>query len=307
VALDTLTACPDLTGAERAIAADKVERAKTAVAAEAKTVRKAWADARAHEIAVRTNKPVHVVRQQLESAFAGRLEPIFLLHFDHLGSVSVAQILADPERYVGATLRDPSEPETQGEQCAKLFRGERDGTLFIKSFAHGGQYFHLVHDYESLAAMIERTPVDTVFDRLTEAFPSAQLSDIEAQRISDLAQVKAGYEKRKADYKRLMKPLSEKRGAKKPQPKLPAIRSRTASYGCWSRMRRGMLNGCFSRPPSKAWDGAARHRTLVARRTSGASWSDIPTATGKSVTRPSRPRCFTASPRPSVSSSPNRG
>ena len=49
---------------------------------------------------------------------------------------TVADVLADPERFVGATLADPNEGPDDGRCVAKILR-RSDGTLFIHSFAHG--------------------------------------------------------------------------------------------------------------------------------------------------------------------------
>jgi hypothetical protein len=172
-ALDTAIARPELTIGQASMIEAKIARASAALVREAEAVRQAWRERKALEIATRKNLPLAVVRAQLEHSFGGQLQPSFPLYFDYLGEVSVGEVLADPERYIGATLSDPREPETQGPQKAKLLRGERDGALFIKSFAHGGQYFYLVHNYLSLGILISKTPADQVYTVLTQAFPSA--------------------------------------------------------------------------------------------------------------------------------------
>ena len=56
-----------------------------------------------------------------------------------------ADVLADPERFVGATLADPNEGVDYGRCVAKILR-RSDGTLFIHSFAHGRTIYELKLD-----------------------------------------------------------------------------------------------------------------------------------------------------------------
>jgi hypothetical protein len=65
-------------------------------------------------------------------------DPNFDLDFDHLGIASVADVLADPDRFTDETLADPMEGADYGRCKAKIMRGDNGG-LFIHSFAHGAQ------------------------------------------------------------------------------------------------------------------------------------------------------------------------
>ena len=66
----------------------------------------------------------------------GVLLPYMELEFDHLGTVLVANVLAEPERDVGETLADPLEGVAYGHAKAKVMKAD-DGGLLIHSFAHG--------------------------------------------------------------------------------------------------------------------------------------------------------------------------
>jgi hypothetical protein len=79
--------------------------------------------------------PIVSARRLIAARHRGVLLPFLDLDFDHLGIVSVAAVLADPERFVGDTLADPMEGADYGRCKAKVMRGD-DG-LFIHSFAHG--------------------------------------------------------------------------------------------------------------------------------------------------------------------------
>jgi hypothetical protein len=72
----------------------------------------------------------------------------FTLCFKRLGWVSVEDVLDNPTLYVspsknsGPTLLDPLEPSGR-DFCARLYRGQTDGSLFIRSWMHGETYYML--------------------------------------------------------------------------------------------------------------------------------------------------------------------
>ena len=65
------------------------------------------------------------------------------LGFDKdLEGCTVGDVLADPEKFVGATLADPLEGVGYGTNCAKVMR-RPDGSVWINSFAHGRAVYDL--------------------------------------------------------------------------------------------------------------------------------------------------------------------
>jgi hypothetical protein len=68
----------------------------------------------------------------------GILRPDVELPFDdkEFQGCTVRDVLADPDRFVGATLADPLEGIEYGVCKAKILR-RADGSLWIHSFAHG--------------------------------------------------------------------------------------------------------------------------------------------------------------------------
>jgi hypothetical protein len=77
------------------------------------------------------------------------------LVFREFGRISVREALLDPDRYNGRDCLDPVEPTYRSKWCARFIkgdgrtRGSRDGTCFIKSFAHGGKTYQLAYDFET--------------------------------------------------------------------------------------------------------------------------------------------------------------
>ena len=70
-----------------------------------------------------------------------------MLPFDdpELAGCTVADVLADPERYEGETLADPLEGVDYG-RCSAMIMRRDDGTPWIHSFAHGRTVYELKYD-----------------------------------------------------------------------------------------------------------------------------------------------------------------
>ena len=83
----------------------------------------------------------------MERQCDGVLLPNVELPFDDedLAGCTVADVLADPDRFVGATLADPLEGIAYGRGKAKIMR-RADGSLWIHSFAHGRTIYELKRD-----------------------------------------------------------------------------------------------------------------------------------------------------------------
>ena len=92
---------------------------------------------------------------------AGVLLSDVMLSFDNeeLDGATVADVLANPARYEGATLADPLEGTDYGACKAKVMR-RSDGTPWIHSFAHGRTVYELRHDAAAVDASLRREPSD---------------------------------------------------------------------------------------------------------------------------------------------------
>ena len=99
------------------------------------------------------------------------LLPAFELDFDQIELLgcTVADVLADPARFIGATLADPNEGREYGRGKGMVMQ-RADGTLWIYSFAHGRTTYDLEYDAAGLRAVLAALPDDQVipqFVRLT--------------------------------------------------------------------------------------------------------------------------------------------
>jgi len=142
----TLDDCPDLTELETATLHRLIEAECTRLIPQTEKAKAAYVAERTLEI--RTRKPGVSPAETLRTALSeinGVLLADSVLVFDSGRggqAVTVADVLADPDPYVGKALADPIEGRSYGSATAKLFRNS-GGHLWIKSHAHGGQNFDL--------------------------------------------------------------------------------------------------------------------------------------------------------------------
>ena len=111
-------ALPSLTAAERAT----LDALITAEKKRLKPAQDKAKDTLATTEAKKTGETFKVVRDRIELRLEKQLlPPQTLLMFDRLGTVTVAQVLADPDRFVNETLADPADGPESKPGKAKLF------------------------------------------------------------------------------------------------------------------------------------------------------------------------------------------
>jgi hypothetical protein len=186
-AIDSHLIMPRLTEYER----HRVNEAKTAsadalgkVAAE---VRSQHDKILAERISDKSGMPLTTALRLVAARHRGVLLPYIDLDFDHLGIVSVASVLADPDQFIGETLADPLEGAAYGRAKAKLMKAD-DGGLLIHSFAHGRGLYRLRHDARSAKAALAQVPANAVVDH---AMAILAVTDLEMDELADFAKTVA--------------------------------------------------------------------------------------------------------------------
>jgi hypothetical protein len=187
--LDTRAECPPLTPSEQAQlerirAADRAQLRETAA-----VVRKAYIADRAAELAARTGVSSAEAVRAIETQCHGKLLPGIMLLFDDpgLGQATVGDVLADPEKFLEATLADPIEGLSPGygPDKAKLFR-RADGSLIIHSFAHGGAVFKLCCDFSTAVAAVRTVDSGSAARVFTHCVLNGELDPTEVERLRNL-------------------------------------------------------------------------------------------------------------------------
>lgn len=172
--LDTREALPDLTADEQARVGTLKRAAKAAKRPEQAKVREQYIEDHAPELAEQAGIEVEQARATLRQALdGGTLLADFVLRHKG-GTVTVGEVMDDPDKWHGCGFLDPLEPDYQPDNYriarANLFGG---GRPFIWSFAHGGRRFTLHRQPQTLEMVAGDLPgtCDRVLDVLRVADP----------------------------------------------------------------------------------------------------------------------------------------
>jgi hypothetical protein len=192
--IDTVVAISELTPAEKDLVQWLKSEARRRLKPEADRVRAQSDRALAQDISKRTGIHFDTALRHVAARHEGKLTPPIVLPFDddEIGTVTVGDILDDPERFVGETLADPLEGIAYGRCKAMVMRSREDGAPFIRSFAHGGTHYALVLDAARLRAEIERAPAQSAVDVLVANVLRTHLAVDELKLLCDLAASRTG-------------------------------------------------------------------------------------------------------------------
>ncbi len=195
--VNTAAACPTLSMVEKATLADHKGTERHRLGGAAAKVRGEFIKSYSARIAARMGGSAAQAGRTVEQLCSGTLLPDVELMFDaaDLAGATVRDVLADPDRFVGATLADPLEGVAYGRCKAKVMR-DADGPLWINSFAHGQTRYTLRHDAASVeAAMHKGVPAEAA-DVLVRMDRVADLPADDEQRLRDLATKLSGVKAR---------------------------------------------------------------------------------------------------------------
>ena len=185
--LDTRAVCPDLSIVEQAQLTTMLRAAANQVAPQAAVARAAFIASQAATIATRTGLPEPQARRIAEQQCHGVLLPDIVLPFDDevLRGATVADVLADPARFEGATLADPMEGPDYGRCKAKVMR-RADGVVWVHSFAHGRTTYELKHDARSIEVAIQKASPTEAADLFVALLLTGAVEPDEEQRLRDI-------------------------------------------------------------------------------------------------------------------------
>jgi hypothetical protein len=96
--------------------------------------------------------------------------------------VTVGDVLANPDAYVDESLADPWEGPPYGRQTAKVLR-RPDGSVFINSFAHGGQTFELKLDAKTIKNILDETAASNVVETMINHVLTGDLDEVEVDTL----------------------------------------------------------------------------------------------------------------------------
>lgn len=149
--LDTRAAFPDLDGEEVASVKRLIADAMTQAAPAAAAARAGWLERKVGDEAPRLqaakkitlNEARQQIREKYEAALSGTLTGEFELPLPGGQTVTVDEVLNNPEQWHGVKTLDPIEPEHRGgEDCGILYLKQARPNLY--TLAHGGLNFALI-------------------------------------------------------------------------------------------------------------------------------------------------------------------
>jgi hypothetical protein len=186
--LDTAADCPALSVVEKAKLNDLRTRAKYALNADVQRARSQFIAAKAARIAERAGISLRAAERVAARHCQGILLPTVELPFDDkdLAGCTVADVLADPGRFDGATLADPLEGVSYGTCKAQIFL-ETDGRPWIHSFAHGRTLYELKDDAASVRAAMDEAADSEVIKVLVELAADADLDERDLEELRNEA------------------------------------------------------------------------------------------------------------------------
>jgi hypothetical protein len=196
-ALNTVDSCPPLTIVETSRGrALKAQQARCLAGEKAK-VRAVFVDKQVNQLIRRAGLSVDAAAQVVTRQCSGVLLSDVVLPFDDnaYAGRTVADVLADPIRFEGATLADPLEGTDYGRCIAKIMR-RADGSLWIHSFAHGRTIYELKHDVRSVRAAIEQSADEAVVSTFIKLGVAADLNHQQIEDLRNLVAKRSGVGKR---------------------------------------------------------------------------------------------------------------
>ena len=181
--IDGEVVAPRLTEYERHLVAEAKAASAAALEKIAAEVRVEHDSKLAEKISIKFGLPRISAMRLVVARHRGVLLPYIELDFDHLGMVPVADVLTDPDRFVGETLADPLEGAEYGRCKAMVMKGG-DGGLFIHSFAHGRSIYSLRYDLRAAKVAVAQAPTGAVVDH---AMAVLKASEMEPDEVAEYA------------------------------------------------------------------------------------------------------------------------
>ena len=172
--IDTALAIPSLNEEESARLAELKAQAAQSLEGAVAAKRKVWAAAFAKKHGLSEKEVERIASQALKHV----LEDNFELTFDdrRLGRRTVAEVVAEPDKYVGEALADPLEGVRYGRNKAKVYR-QYNRELIIHSFAHGGINYRLAGQGTKLSDFQAHLPSHKyIYIPAREPWPAASVN-----------------------------------------------------------------------------------------------------------------------------------
>ena len=198
--LNTNEACLALTVVEKARLEELRAKDAHRLASDRAKARAKFVTEQAERIVIRIGCSPNAARRAVEQQCAGIPLSDVVLPFDDkdMEGCTVKDVLADPDRFVGATLADPLEGVGYGRCKAKVMR-RAAGDVRIHSFAHGRTVYELKHSTAAIEAILAATPDDQLAAAFVQMAAAGDLTGEDQQRLRDDVSQRTKINKRTLD------------------------------------------------------------------------------------------------------------
>jgi hypothetical protein len=215
-ALDSIATCPPLTIVEKSALSMLRAKETQRLAPESGKARAAFIETQSRKLVERDGLSIATAERIVAQQCDGLLLPNIKLPFDddELAGTTVADVLADPDRFVGETLADPLEGVSYGRCKAKIMR-RADGSMWINSFAHGRTIYELKFDGDTVRTALEKVDDSDAVKTLIALDLLAALDEEEWELLRNEIAERTGINKRTIDKQR--KKAREQQSAKRRQ------------------------------------------------------------------------------------------
>lgn len=196
IALNSLSACPPLSEGERIELAELRARAADRLSSERAAARRAFVKQQASRLIERNPA---MSREAAEKTIARQADGVLLPSVEldfvdkRFAGSTVADVLRNPEYFLGEKLADPLEGREYDRDCAYV-NLRADGSPWIYSFAHGGTSYPLKFDAAAIEDAINAAPQGTdaalLFVKLMVL--ADELDPIDIERLKKLACERSG-------------------------------------------------------------------------------------------------------------------
>ena len=118
-----------------------------------------------------------------------------------LETVTVADVLKNPDAFIGETLADPLEGPAYGPCKAMIMPDRNTGGIFINSFAHGGARYRLCYDHSLLEELLRAADPKHVIDIFIAKEAQSHIEPDDEAALVDLVSQLSGIGKRPVTQK----------------------------------------------------------------------------------------------------------
>ena len=185
-----ITGVPPLSQEEMRDYKRRIDAAKLDAKPECDKIKREYTKNAINNLIAQKGMSAEQARRTIASRLGGTLVGSDVLLFDEHGTVTVAEVLADIEKYADSTLADPVDADIAGKAIL-YFNPESTGPI-VFSQAHGGRVFFLKYDLDNLLTRLEKLDKKQALEEWLLPLSNAELRPDEMEQYLGAVKDKVG-------------------------------------------------------------------------------------------------------------------